>query len=178
MKFKSLTVSALSAVLMAGVCFAKPTAEEKQAAIDVFEARMANYQTNADGDIVSFDLTDRICTNEDLAKICKLDTVTQCKIYGANLKPGGASVITGLVNCKKLSIENTDFVDEDMKFLEEMPWVTELTLRRNTYLRTATLESVAKMPNLRNLVLTVLFNYVINYFLSSFVTEVNINIRH
>ncbi|MBQ2821721.1 MAG: hypothetical protein IJF17_09090 [Thermoguttaceae bacterium] len=153
MKFKSLTVSALSAVLMAGVCFAKPTAEEKQAAIDVFEARMANYQTNADGDIVSFDLTDRICTNEDLAKICKLDTVTQCKIYGANLKPGGASVITGLVNCKKLSIENTDFVDEDMKFLEEMPWVTELTLRRNTYLRTATLESVAKMPNLRNLVL-------------------------
>lgn len=153
MSLKSLTLSALACVLCAGVCFAKPTAEEKQAAIDVFEARMANYQLNDEGDVISFDLTDRICTNEDLAKICKLDTVTSCKIYGANLKPGGASVITGLKNCAKLSIENTDFVDEDMAFLADMPWVKELTLRRNTYLRTKTLEYVAKMPNLRNLVL-------------------------
>ncbi|MBP3693491.1 MAG: hypothetical protein J6J31_03515 [Thermoguttaceae bacterium] len=153
MSLKSLTLSALVSLLCAGACLAKPTAEERQAAIDVFEARMANYQTNAEGDIVSFDLTDRICTNEDLAKICKLDTVTQCKIYGANLKPGGADVIKGLVNCKKLSIENTDFVDSDMAFLADMPWVAELTLRRNTYLGAETLEYVSKMPNLRNLVL-------------------------
>ncbi|MBQ4141985.1 MAG: hypothetical protein IJD43_00740 [Thermoguttaceae bacterium] len=153
MSLKSLTLSALVSLLCAGACLAKPTAEERQAAIDVFEARMANYQMNAEGDIVSFDLTDRICTNEDLAKICKLDTVTQCKIYGANLKPGGADVIKGLVNCKKLSIENTDFVDSDMAFLVDMPWVTELTLRRNTYLGAETLEYVSKMPNLRNLVL-------------------------
>ena len=95
MSLKSLTLSALVSLLCAGACLAKPTAEERQAAIDVFEARMANYQTNAEGDIVSFDLTDRICTNEDLAKICKLDTVTQCKIYGANLKPGGTVYILG-----------------------------------------------------------------------------------
>lgn len=153
MSLKSLTITALATLLCAGACLAKPTAEERQAAIDVFEARMANYETNAEGDVISFDLTDRICTNDDLAKICKLDTVTSCKIYGANLKPGGSGVIPGLKSCTKLSIENTDFVDEDMAFLAEMPWVTELTLRRNTYLRTATLEYVAKMPNLRNLVL-------------------------
>ncbi|MDO4629888.1 MAG: hypothetical protein Q4C70_11950 [Planctomycetia bacterium] len=153
MSLKKLTLAALAVVLSAGACFAVPTAEERQAAIDVFETRMASYKMDADGNVISFDLTDRICTNEDLAKICKLDTVTSCKIYGANLKPGGASVITGLKSCTQLSIENTDFVDDDMAFLADMPWVTQLTLRRNTYLRTKTLEYVAKMPKLRNLVL-------------------------
>ncbi len=153
MSLKKLTFATLAVMLSVGVCFAVPTAEERQAAIDVFEARMASYKTDANGNVISFDLTDRICTNEDLAKICKLDTVTSCKIYGANLKPGGASVITGLKSCTQLSIENTDFVDDDMAFLADMPWVTQLTLRRNTYLRTKTLEYVAKMPNLRNLVL-------------------------
>jgi len=153
MSFKKLSLCVLALVLCAATSFAKPTAADRDAAIEVFKTRMANYTTNADGDVISFDLTDRICTNEDLAKICKLDTVKDCKIYGANLKPGGAEVITGLTSCTKLSIENTDFQDADMEFLTRMPWVTELTLRRNTYLRTKTLEFVSKMPNLRNLVL-------------------------
>ncbi|MDO4575871.1 MAG: hypothetical protein Q4D98_11730 [Planctomycetia bacterium] len=129
------------------------TPEETAAAVAVFDKMMATYAKDAAGNIVSFDLTDRICTNEDLAVICKLDTVVQCKIYGANLKPGGAGVIAGLKSCKKLSIENTDFVDADMKFLADMPWVQELTLRRNTYLGAETLGYVAQLPNLRNLVL-------------------------
>ncbi|MBQ9456752.1 MAG: hypothetical protein Q4A17_10795 [Thermoguttaceae bacterium] len=153
MSFKKISLCAVALVLCTGACFAKPTDAERDAAIEVFKTRMANYTTNEEGDVTSFDLTDRICTNEDLAKICKLDTVTTCKIYGANLKPGGASVITGLKSCTKLSIENTDFQDDDMAFLVDMPWVTELTLRRNTYLRTKTIEYVSQMPNLRNLVL-------------------------
>lgn len=145
-----LVVTMISA---AAPLFAAPTAEEVAAAVAVFDKMMAPYQKDADGNIVSFDLTDRICGNEELATICKLDTVTNCKIYGANLKPGGAKVITNLKNCKKLSIENTDFRDDDMAFLVDMPWVEELTLRRNTYLGAEALRYVAKMPKLRNLVL-------------------------
>ncbi|MDO4570006.1 MAG: hypothetical protein Q4D38_06475 [Planctomycetia bacterium] len=157
MNYRRVFASAI-AILACFACFcgtsvAAPTDEEVKAAIEVFEKRMAPYKTDADGNVVFFDLTDRICTNEDLAIICKLSTVTQCKIYGANLKPGGADVIKGLTNCKKLSIENTDFVDADMAFLADMPWVEELTLRRNTYLGTETLSYVSKMPKLRNLVL-------------------------
>lgn len=140
-------------VAAAQFCHAAPTEAEKEAALEALTRLMAVYKTDADGNIIFFDLTDQICTNDDLAKICKLDTVTQCKIYGANLKPGGAGVIKGLTACTKLSIENTDFEDADMAVLTEMPWVEELTLRRNTYLGKETLSYVAKMPKLRNLVL-------------------------
>lgn len=146
----------LSLCLIFGVAqksFASPTEEEQQAAVDTLKKLMAIYKTDADGKIVFFDLTDQVCTNDDLAKICKLSDVTEAKIYGANLKPGGAEVMKGLAACKKLSIENTDFVDADMAVLAEMPWVEELTLRRNTYQGVETLSYVAKMPKLRNLVL-------------------------
>ncbi len=132
---------------------AAPTEAEKEAAMEALNRLMAVYKTDADGNVVFFDLTDQICTNDDLAKICKLDTVTQCKIYGANLKPGGAGVIKGLTECTKLSIENTDFEDADMAVLADMPWVEELTLRRNTYLGKETLSYVAQITKLRNLVL-------------------------
>ncbi|MDO4584188.1 MAG: hypothetical protein Q4D62_08815 [Planctomycetia bacterium] len=154
MRVRSLWIFPLVGwILSFGATLQAATEAEVQAAEAVLDKMMASYQKDAAGNIVSFDLTDRICTNEDLAVLCKLDTVTQCKIYGANLKPGGAGVIVGLKSCKKLSIENTDFVDADMAFLAQMPWVEELTLRRNTYLGAETIGFVAQLPKLRNLVL-------------------------
>ncbi|MDO4549939.1 MAG: hypothetical protein Q4C96_01650 [Planctomycetia bacterium] len=132
---------------------ASPTEEETKAALETLNRLMATYKTDDSGKIVFFDLTNQPCTNEDLEKLSKLSDVQECKIYGANLKPGGAAVIKRLTSCKKLSIENTDFVDEDMAVLAEMPWVEELTLRRNTYLGTETIKYISKLPKLRNLVL-------------------------